>query len=63
MVAFAWAYIVGVYLHENLKPLKIKKHGNKAKSLFKYGLQTIANVLLNPMTKIEINVFYFLSCT
>jgi hypothetical protein len=63
MVAFAWAYIVRVYLHENLKPLKIKKHGNKAKSLFKYGLQTIANVLLNPMVKIEINVFYFLSCT
>jgi hypothetical protein len=59
MVASAWAYIVGVYLHENLTPLKIKKHGNKAKSLFKYGLQTIANVLLNPMAKLEINVFYF----
>jgi hypothetical protein len=38
MVAFAWAYIVEVYLHENLKPLKIKKHGNLTKGFFKYGL-------------------------
>jgi hypothetical protein len=63
MVAFAWAYVVGIYLHENVKQIKIKKHGNKAKSLFKYGLQTIASVLLNPFAKLDIDVFYFLSCT
>jgi transposase len=26
ITAFTWAYIVGIYVHENLKQLKIKKH-------------------------------------
>jgi hypothetical protein len=63
MVAFAWAYVVGIYVHENIKQVKIKKHGNRAKSLFKYGLQTIAVALLNPFAKLEFNIFQFLSCT
>jgi hypothetical protein len=63
MVAFAWAYVVGIFLHENIKQIKNKKHGNRAKSLFKYGLQTIATALLNPLAKLQINVFEFLSCT
>jgi hypothetical protein len=63
MVAFAWAYVVGIFLHENIKQIKIKKHGNRAKSLFKYGLQAIATALLNPLAKLQINVFEFLSCT
>jgi hypothetical protein len=62
-VAFAWAYIVGIYVHENIKQIKVKKHGNRAKSLFKYGLQTIAAALLNPFAKLDFNVFEFLSCT
>jgi transposase len=63
MVAFAWAYVVGIYVHENIKQIKIKKHGDRAKSLFKYGLQTIAAALLNPFTKLDFNIFEFLSCT
>jgi transposase len=63
MVAFAWAYVVGIYLHENIKQIKIKKHGHRAKSLFKYGLQTIAAALPNPFAKLDFNVFDFLSCT
>jgi hypothetical protein len=63
MVAFVWAYLVGIYLHESVKQIKVKKHGNKAKSFFKYGLQVIANVLLNPWVKVGFDVFYFLSCT
>lgn len=47
LVAFTWAYLVGDYLHRHIKPIPIKKHGNKAKSLFKYGLTYIATVLLN----------------
>ena len=35
MVAFTWAYLVGDYLHKYVKPIPIKKHGNKAKSQFK----------------------------
>ncbi|GAB1359013.1 hypothetical protein MASR1M31_07920 [Porphyromonadaceae bacterium] len=63
IVAFTWAYIVGIYVHENLKEIKIKKHGRNAKSLFKYGLGVIANILLNPQSKYEIDIFNFLSCT
>ena len=63
MVAFAWAYVVGVFANENVKPIKILKHGKRAKSIFKYGLETIATVLLNPFTTIDVEVFKFLSCT
>jgi hypothetical protein len=63
ITAFTWAYIVGIYGHENLKQLKIKKHGRREKSLFKYGLGIIANILLNPQKNHKIEIFHFLSCT
>jgi hypothetical protein len=63
MVAFAWAYVVGVFADKNLKPIRILANGKRAKSLFKYGLEIIAAVLLNPYALIELNVFVFLSCT
>jgi hypothetical protein len=63
MLAFAWAYVVGVFANENIKPVRILKHGKRAKSLFKYGLEIIATVLLNPMANDEIEIFKFLSCT
>ena len=63
MVAFAWAYIAGVFADKNIKQIKILKHGKRAKSLFKYGLEIIASILLNPWTKIKLNIFKFLSCT
>jgi hypothetical protein len=63
MVAFAWAYVVGIFADENIKSIKILKHGRKAKSLFKYGLQIIATILLNPSRKTHVNIFKFLSCT
>eukprot|EP00825_Cyclidium_porcatum_P032642 TRINITY_DN34868_c0_g1_i2.p5 TRINITY_DN34868_c0_g1~~TRINITY_DN34868_c0_g1_i2.p5 ORF type:complete len:105 (+),score=19.85 TRINITY_DN34868_c0_g1_i2:149-463(+) len=58
-----WAYVVGNYLHRYIKPIQIKKHGNKAKSIFKHGLTYIASVLLNPNFQSDIDVFEFLSCT
>jgi len=63
MVAFAWAYIVGVFADENIKPIRILNNGKRAKSLFKYGLEIIAAVLLNPLISIDIDIFKFLSCT
>ncbi|KAA6323037.1 hypothetical protein EZS27_027483 [termite gut metagenome] len=63
ITAFTWAYIVGIYVHENLKQLKIKKHGRREKSLFKYGLGIIADILLNPQKQHKIEIFHFLSCT
>ena len=44
IIAFTWAYIVGIEL-DKLYPIKIKKHGIRAKSLMKYGLDYITNIL------------------
>jgi hypothetical protein len=63
MLAFAWAYVVGVFINDNIKPIRILKHGRRAKSLLKYGLERIAEILLNPLSKINIDIFEFLSCT
>ncbi|MGY0426291.1 MAG: IS4 family transposase [Polaribacter sp.] len=62
MIAFVWCYKIGIYLHK-LKPIKIKKHGRKAKSIFKNGLDYIANYLLNSVNQNFIEVTRFLSCT
>ncbi len=62
-VAFTWAYLVGIHLHENVKPIRMLKHGKRAKSLLKYGLQAIAAVLLNPFYRKELDIYQFLSCT
>ena len=63
MFAFAWAYIVGVFVDKNIKPIRILKHGRRAISLVKYGLNFIAHILLNQLATDEINIFKFLSCT
>jgi Transposase DDE domain. len=63
MLAFAWAYIVGLFVNNNIKPIRILKHGRRAKSLIKYGLDFIARILLNTLAIDEINIFKFLSCT
>ena len=62
IVAFVWAYKVGIYL-DSINPIKIKKHGRKAKSLFKYGLTFLANALFsNDLNKFK-DCCKFLSCT
>jgi len=63
MIAFVWCYKVGIYLNLFVKPITIKKHGRKAQSIFKYGLSSIAKLLLNKMSVDKIDVFSFLSCT
>lgn len=45
-IAFTWAYKAGIYVHENIKPIVIKKHKRKAQSFFRYGLKFITNALL-----------------
>lgn len=62
-IAFLWCYLVGIHLHENIRPIPIKKHGFKAKSLFKYGLEYIASILLNPQNQSDVPIFDFLSCS
>lgn len=62
-IAFAWAYLVGIHKHTEIKPIRELPHGRKAKSLFKYGLEEIANTLLNPCYKGKFDIFEILSCT
>ena len=62
MIAFVWCYKIGIHLHK-LKPIKIKKHGRKAKSIFKYGLEHLANTLLNTVNQRFTELICFLSCT
>jgi hypothetical protein len=42
---------------------RILNNGRRAISLVKYGLNFIADTLLNPFRPTKINVFDFLSCT
>ena len=62
-VALVWAYLVGEHKDRNVKSIRILKHGKRAKSLVKYGLEEITNVLLRPLYKQKFDVFKFLSCT
>jgi hypothetical protein len=62
LIVFAWVYKAGIYF-DTLQPIKIKKHGRRAKSLFKYGLTNIANLLFsNDIDKFN-QCCKFLSCT
>lgn len=62
MVAFVWAYKAGIFL-DKIRPIKIKKHGRRAKSLFKYGLTYLAKVLFsNDLDEFKM-CCKFLSCT
>jgi len=45
-LAFVWSHSIGEWLNEK-KPLKALKHGRKSKSIFLYGLEYLAEVLLN----------------
>jgi len=62
LVAFIWAYKAGIFLND-IFPIKIKKHGRKAKSLFKYGLTYLSKVLFSNDIDEFIKCCKFLSCT
>lgn len=62
-IALVWAYLVGEHKDINIKPIKILKHGRKANSLVKHGLEEIATILLHPAYAPKFDVFKFLSCT
>ena len=62
-MALVWAYLVGEHKDIYVKPIKILKHERRAKSLVKYGLEEISNVLFRPAYTPKFDVFKFLSCT
>ncbi len=45
-VAFCWAYIAGEWLARS-NPIKIKKHGRLAKSIFRHGFDYVRRILCN----------------
>ena len=45
-IALSWAHIIGEWRHE-VKPIKIKKHGRPAQSLFRYGLDYLRSCLFH----------------
>jgi transposase len=61
-IAFTWAYKAGIYVHENIKPIVIKKHKRKAQSFFKYGLKFITSALLVRFDQL-LTFINVLSCT
>lgn len=63
-IAFIWAYLVGISRNKNGHPIKIKNHGRRAYSIFKFGLMFIAHALLNPLSiKDRMSSIQILSCT
>jgi hypothetical protein len=63
-LALCWVFLTGEWLQQ-LKPLTIKKHGRRAKSIFRYGLDHLRSIVLNLEQKMEqfLEVLQFLSCT
>lgn len=64
-LALCWAIKTGLFLHE-VRPIAIKKHGRKAKSLFRLGLDYLRHLLLNPSPLYEDDFRHtlkLLSCT
>ena len=64
-LAFLWALKVGEFVHQQLKPVRVKSHGRKQKSLFRTGLDHLRHLLTNSATKKpDLDLcFRLLSCT
>jgi hypothetical protein len=65
-LAFCWAYIVGEWLVKT-EPLRIKKHGRLAKSIFRHGFDYLRCILCNQDSRAKhidfIRLCKLLSCT
>ena len=65
-LAFCWAVVVGEWLAAH-KPLKVRKHGRKCKSLFRHGLDYLRRILCDLESRAKRaqfrRVILLLSCT
>ena len=59
MVAFVWCYNVGELVRLKYNPIRILKHGRKAKSIFRYGLDIVTEFLLRGRNEYKIPIFNF----
>lgn len=64
VLALCWAIKTGEWLHQH-QPLKIKKHGRLAKSIFRYGLDYLRSIVtdLDLQQHEFLHSLQFLSCT
>ena len=51
-IAFCWCHITGEWARSQ-KPIKIKKHGRKAISIFRFGLDVLREIVLNISEKMN----------
>lgn len=51
-IAFCWCHITGEWAQAQ-KPIKKKKHGRKAISIFRYGLDVLREIVLNISEKMS----------
>jgi hypothetical protein len=65
-LGFCWAHVVGEWLSRQ-KPLKVKKHGRLARSIFRYGFDHLRRILCNLSDRFQQIAFrqvtQLLSCT
>ena len=50
-LALVWAYLLGIWLDEHVASIKLKRHGRRTRSLFRYGLDYLRECLLNPTSR------------
>lgn len=60
MMAFVWCYNIGEFVNLNLRSIRILKHGRKAKSIFRYGLDIVTEFLTRGRNDFDIPIFNFL---
>lgn len=63
-LALCWAVKTGEWLHQ-LNPIKVKKHGRKQMSIFRYGLDYLRSIVTDLDLKQDefLHSLQFLSCT
>lgn len=63
-IALCWAVKTGEWLHQH-QPIKVKKHGRKAKSIFRHGLDHLRSIVTDLDLKYDqfLHSLKFLSCT
>ena len=63
-LALCWAIRTGQWLHQH-QPIKVKKHGRQAKSIFRYGLDYLRSIVTDLDLKQNefLHSLQFLSCT
>lgn len=64
-LALCWAMQTGLWLHQ-WQPIEIKKHGRRAKSVFRLGFDYLRHLVLNPSPSNEpdfLQSLQLLSCT